>query len=92
MSNSDSDDSEIDDYQMDVDSSQINAGENNDDADGMLDTDPDELNSGEDTDDDDENDDEDEDKLINKYLTVLQEISKDKYNYDNYVLLVDIGQ
>lgn len=44
---------------------------------------------------DNSNDDEDDDaerKMINKYLEILTKISEDKYNYDNYVELVDTAQ
>lgn len=49
------------------------------------------ASSGEDSDDEDETDyDEDEEvELINKYIEVLGKIKEDKYNYDNYVELVE---
>lgn len=47
-----------------------------------------------DSDDDDDSDGEEDDdaKLMKLYLEILGKINEDKYNYDNYVQLVDVAQ
>lgn len=108
MSNSDSGDSDLGDYEMDIDGGRMDAAKN---AAGTADIGTDEEDmlledgdgkhyledSADDDDDSDDTDDTDEDddaeaKLIAKYLVILEQISKDSTNYDNYVQLVDIAQ
>lgn len=49
--------------------------------------------SSSDTEDDDNINEEDEDnKLIQEYIKILGRIEKNKYNYDDYVMLVKIAQ
>lgn len=103
MSNSDKGDSELDDYDMDIDGGGLDAVKN---AAGTADIGTDEedllLEDGkhylDDSDDDSDytdetnEDDDAEAKLIAKYLAILEAISKDSINYENYVQLVDVAQ
>lgn len=78
-----SDQEEFDDLEMDVDLSQADA-----------DDDVDELSDGDDDDDDDSGDSEidAEVQLYEKFTEILNQISADSYNYDNYVQLVRLAQ
>lgn len=108
MSHSDNGDTDLADYEMGIDGAGSDAVKNaagtadidTDEEDMLLDDDDvgDEgadgkhyLEDSDETDDTDEDDDA-EAKCIAKYLAILQEISKDSTNYDNYVQLVDIAQ
>lgn len=96
MSDSDTSDSDIEEsMDMEGDETGENLGEellsDSNDSDSV--NDGNDANEDEDIDDDDDDDDEDdENKLIAKYLEILGQISDDKYNYDNYVELVDVSQ
>lgn len=60
----------------------------------LASSDSEEENNIDDDDDDDEDDleDDEDSKLIKTYLEVLARIEKNKYSYDDYVLLVDTAQ
>lgn len=107
MSNSDNGDAVLDDYEMDVDGGGLDGAKNaagtadigTDEEDMLLEDgggkhyleDSGDDDDSDDTDDTDEDDDA-EAKLIAKYLVILEDISKDSTNYDNYVQLVDVAQ
>lgn len=73
---------EVSGEQLDVDEDELLASSDSDDGNNMADDDEDE---------DDLEDDEDS-KLIKTYLEVLARIEKNKYSYDDYVLLVNTAQ
>lgn len=58
----------------------------------LASSDSDEENNIEDDEDEDDLEDDEESKLIKSYLEVLAKIEKNKYSYDDYVLLVNTAQ
>lgn len=76
-----SDQEEFDDLEMDVDLSQADA-----------DDDVDELSDDDDDDDSGDSEIDAEVQLYEKFTEILNQISADSYNYDNYVQLVRLAQ
>lgn len=73
-------------------SSGVDAAFEDEDLDGD-DDDDEEADEDDDSDDDEEDEMDDEDiRLIKKYMQVLERVSQNKYNYDDYVLLVNTAQ
>lgn len=74
---------------------QLAAASSDDDDDEEMESGA-EIDNDEDDDEEDDDDDDDEDdeelKLMKTYMEVLQRVSENKYNYDDYVLLVNTAQ